>query len=239
MTTLPLNDMEERADPWWRRLTRRRGTVEWDAAIRGTGLVGLLAIPLILWVPRAVDLALFVLATVWCHGPLSPFLPATFEPILILFGRLYPPALVALIGTVANVCVEYFNYHMYRGVLRLQALERLRASVEAGRLMRWFAASPFFAIWFGTVTPIPDWLGRVVAGVAEYPPGRYLLAHALGRFPRFLLFAAVGHWLAIPVDLTIAITLATIAMTVMVAVVRWRRTVRRSRMPAPASSPAL
>ena len=102
------------------------------------------------------------------------------------------------------------NYHLYRGVLRIEALGRFRRRLEAGRLMAMFERRPFFAIWFGTVSPIPDWMGRILAAVADYPVGRDLLAHGLGRFPRFWFFAAVGMHLQIPVHVLVAVTLASI-----------------------------
>jgi membrane protein YqaA with SNARE-associated domain len=204
-----------------RGLVARRGSLEWDAAIRGTGLLALAAIPALLWLPRAGDLAVFMLATIWCHGPLSPLLPATFEPILMHFGRLYHPMVIALLGTVGNMYIEYFNYRLYGGVLRLEALERMNGAVGRGRLMRWFEWSPFFAVWFGTVTPIPDWLGRIVASVAEYPQGRYLLAFGLGRFPRFLLFASLGAWLTLSTPIVVVATVGTLAVAAAVALFKW------------------
>jgi membrane protein YqaA with SNARE-associated domain len=219
-----------------RGLVCRRGSLEWDAAVRGTAVMALAAIPALLWLPRAGELTVFMLATIWCHGPLSPLLPATFEPILMHFGRLYHPMVIALLGTIGNVYIEYFNYRLYGGVLRLEALERMNGAVERGRLMRWFERSPFLAVWFGTVTPIPDWLGRIVASVANYPQGRYLLAFSLGRFPRFLLFASLGAWLSLSTRMIVMAMVTTIAVAGIVALIKWRqmrlggsREVRRTR----------
>jgi len=198
-----------------------RGSLEWDAAIRGTAVMALVAIPALLWLPRAGELTVFMLATIWCHGPLSPLLPATFEPVLMFFGRLYHPMVIAVLGTVGNVYIEYFNYRLYGGVLRLDALQRMNGAVGRGRLMRWFEWSPFFAVWFGTVTPIPDWLGRIVASVAEYPQGRYLLAFALGRFPRFLLFASLGAWLSLNSRVVLLFGGGSIVLAGAVALVKW------------------
>ena len=52
--------------------------------------------------------------TLWVHGPVSPFLPAAYEPVLMHYGTLYPPLVVAGIGTVANLVVEALNYVLYR-----------------------------------------------------------------------------------------------------------------------------
>jgi membrane protein YqaA with SNARE-associated domain len=199
--------------------------------MRASAVLALLGIGAILWMPGSCDLVVFMLATIWCHSPLSPFLPAAFEPVLLIFGRLYSPLLISLMATAGNLYVEYFNYRLYGGMMRLEALERMNGAVGRGRLMRWFEWSPFFAIWFGTVTPIPDWLGRIVASVADYPQGRYLLAFGLGRFPRFLLFASLGAWLSLSSGVIVVVTAGTIAVAATVAVLKWLQ-IRRARSAA-------
>src|SRR5262249_669165 len=53
-------------------------------------------------------------------SPLSPPPPA--GRLLFLWGPPPPPLLVATIGTAANLYIEVVNYHLYRGVLRMEAL---------------------------------------------------------------------------------------------------------------------
>jgi hypothetical protein len=60
----------------------RFGNRTWDGILRGTAAITLGSIGIILWLPGATTLVVFVLLTLGCHGPLSPFLPATYEPIL-------------------------------------------------------------------------------------------------------------------------------------------------------------
>ena len=72
-------------------LTRRYGGPQWDAVVRGSGAVALAAIPLVVAYPSAAALVGFVLVTIWVHGPISPLIPAAYEPVLLLVGRLYPP----------------------------------------------------------------------------------------------------------------------------------------------------
>ena len=75
-------------------LTRRYGTPVWDFVLRASGVLALIAILLTRIVPAAGGLISFVVVTIWVNGPLAPFLPATYEPILMAFGQIYPPLLV-------------------------------------------------------------------------------------------------------------------------------------------------
>ncbi|MEO6056674.1 MAG: hypothetical protein ABIQ49_07535, partial [Gemmatimonadales bacterium] len=97
-------------------LHRRFGSRTWDGILRGTAAIALGSIGIILWLPGATTLVVFVLLTLGCHGPLSPFLPATYEPILLLYGQLYPPLLIALLGALTSAAAEYLNYHLYRAL---------------------------------------------------------------------------------------------------------------------------
>jgi uncharacterized membrane protein YdjX (TVP38/TMEM64 family) len=143
-----------------------------------------------------IRLGVFVLLTLACHGPLSPFLPATFEPILLLYGQLYPPLLVALIGALVSVAAEYPDYYLYRALLRSDTADRLMQGAAPRAVAAVFARRPFLAIWVCAWSPLPDWAARVLAAHARYPVRRYLLAFLAGRIPKFWLLAAVGrYWL--------------------------------------------
>lgn len=178
-----------------RALLTRRGTPAWDGLIRLSGGIGLIAIPLVLLVPKAGALAAFALASVWVHGPASPFLPATYEPILILFGRLYPPVLLALIGTAANLVAEYLNYQLFKDLMARRALDRVTNDPRLLRLVTLFNRRPFLTTWFISWSPIPDWTIRILAPLSRYPVRPWLAAMGLGRFPRFWLLASLGTWI--------------------------------------------
>lgn len=214
--------------------TRRFGTPAWDAVIRGSGVLGLLAIPLVLLVPGTSGMVVFTLIAIWMNGPSAVVVPAGFEPILLVFGDLYPPLLVAVVGTLAATYIEFFNYYMFRGVLGLSALRRFREH----RITRWavdlFRRQPFLAVWLMAWTPVPFTLARILSAVASYPVERHLLAVTLGRFPRFWLFAVLGDRLDIP-SLIIWGFLALMLLLGLSAVVwRWRE--RRSAARAAAGT---
>lgn len=175
---------------------RRLGSATWGGVLRGTGAIALAAAALVLWVPVGTTLVAFVLLTLVCHGPLSPFLPATFEPILLLYGQLYPPLLIALVAAVASAAAEYLNYHLYRGLLRCDSFDRVMRSRTARLVGNVFARQPFLAIWICAWSPLPDWAARILASHARYSVPRYLLAFVVGRIPKFWLLATVGlYWM--------------------------------------------
>jgi uncharacterized membrane protein YdjX (TVP38/TMEM64 family) len=142
------------------------------------------------------SLGVFVLLTWICHGPLSPFLPATFEPILLRYGQLYPPLLIALTGAVASAAAEYVNYYLYRTLLGFRSCDRVMRSGTARMVAGMFARRPFLAIWLCAWSPLPDWAARILAAHARYSVPRYLLAFVAGRIPKFWLLASLGfYWM--------------------------------------------
>lgn len=102
----------------------------WDGVLRSTGVIALLAIPPALFLPASITgLIGFVIVTILVNGPLGIFLPATYEPILMLFGRLYAPLLIAMLGISGTLYVEFLNYHLFAKVLYLDSL---RGVVKGG-----------------------------------------------------------------------------------------------------------
>lgn len=214
--------------------TRRYGDPAWDAVIRGSGVLGLLAIPLVLLAPGTAGMVVFALIAIWMNGPSAVVVPAGFEPMLLVFGELYPPLLVAIIGTLAATYIEFFNYYMFRGVLGLSALRPLREH----RVTRWavdlFARQPFFAVWLMAWTPIPFTVARILSAIARYPVERHLLAVTLGRFPRFWLFAVLGDALDIPKLVVWGFLALMLLLGVSLVLWRWSH---RPTPPSPAPPP--
>lgn len=173
-------------------LTRPYGDRHWDGIVRGTGIMAAVGIPLVLMAPTTAPLLVFVLATLWTHGPLAVFMPAAYEPILAHFGGLYPPVAVAALGTLADLLVEYVDYHVFRVLCTGAHTRRTLDHRVVQQAIRWFNRAPFLTTFVFALTPLPDWAIRLVAPAAGYPVPRYLLAMGLGRFPNFLLFAAAG-----------------------------------------------
>lgn len=208
-------------------LTRRFGNPQWDAVLRGTGVIGLLAIyPVIRW-PDIAGLVAFLCITIFVNGPLAPLLPATYEPVLMIAGRVYPPLLVGLIGIAGTLYIEYINYYLYRAVLFHPKLDAARGNRVVRRTVALFEQSPFLAVWLCSWSPLPYWAVRFLAPLAGYPVRPYLLATFLGRMPRLWFFAALGHVVPVATQWLVMVTTMMIVIGVGVAVHRHRLARRR------------
>jgi uncharacterized membrane protein YdjX (TVP38/TMEM64 family) len=157
-------------------------------------------------------------------------LPAAFEPILMVTGRLYPPLLVTLLAVAGNLYMDYVNYHVYGAVLQHPRLERARKSWMVQKTLGLFGRSPFFAVWLCAWSPIPYWIVSVLAPLSRYSMHRYLFATFLGRAPRVWFFATLG--LVIPVSTQVLATCAIAAVVtgVVVALHKGPRTLLRSSL---------
>ena len=195
---------------WLGALRRRRGDLVWDGVVRGSGIVAVLGIiTTVLAGPQVGGLVGFSVVTVWVNGPLGIFMPATYEPILMIFGRLYPPVVIGLTGIVSVVYVEFLSYHLHAKILHSRKLDVLREHPVVQRLIPLFRRVPFFTVWLCSWSPLPYWSVRILAPLAGYSVCRYLLATFLGRFPRFWFFAALGG-LPIPSSVFVPIMILAI-----------------------------
>ncbi len=191
-------------------LLTRRGTPEWDAVLRVTGAVALLAIyPTTRW-PGVAGLVGFFCLTLFVSGPISMVLPAAFEPMLMVAGRVYHPLLVTLIGVAGNLYMDYVNYHLYGAVMRHPRLERARNSKVVHYTLSLFRKSPFFAVWLCAWSPIPYWIVTILAPLSRYSRPKFLFATFLGRAPRVWFFATLG--LVVPVSTQVLVTFAVAAV---------------------------
>lgn len=162
--------------------------------MRGSGVAGLVAILTTVFAgPLAAGLVGFVVITVWVNGPLGIFMPATFEPILMLMGRVYPPVVVGATAIIGLIYVEFLNYHLYAKLLKAKSMGPIRDHVLVRRIvLPLFRRAPFATVWLCSWSPLPYWSVRILAPLARYSMARYLLATFLGRFPRFWFFASLG-----------------------------------------------
>jgi uncharacterized membrane protein YdjX (TVP38/TMEM64 family) len=208
--------------------THHFGDREWDAALRATGVVGIIAIPLILLVPGIEALVLLVLAVLWLRSPVAAFSMIGLEPLLMLYGRLYPVWLVVLVATAASVVVEIISLHVMRGVMALRLLERVRGHVRGSKLMALFQRRPGVAIAVAALSPVPDWVTRSIGAVARYPIGRYVLADTIGRLPKIWIPVALGSVLIIPSKVLLAVSVGSVALGAVAGAVHYAVIARRT-----------
>ena len=214
-------------------LKQRHGDAVWDGIVRGTGATALLAIPVVFLHPGSGPLVAFVLVTIWVNGPIAPFLPAAYEPILMMYGRLYPPLLIGFLGILGTMYVEYLNYRLYSRMVHANALTGLRESRVVRRLGSLFERAPFLTVWLCSWSPLPYWSVRFLSPLTHFPVSRHLLATFLGRFPRLWFFAALGVWWQVDLRWLAGVAVGSTA----VAVTVWGMRRKRDCLVAPGLAP--
>lgn len=206
-----------------RWLLKRRGDRRWDLFVRVTGILAALAIPVVLAFPRLVPLIWLLLLAIPANSPLSPVIPAAFEPLIMEVVKFYPALWVSLVAVAIYLYTEYLNWHVYAWVLSWERFARLRDR----RWVRWglerFATAPFQTVVIFAFTPLPFWVARAVAILRGYPLRKFLLATALGRFPRYLVYAWLGELLHVPALWLGAVIFGTTAIAVGWRLARGRR----------------
>ncbi|MCH8205400.1 MAG: VTT domain-containing protein [Chloroflexi bacterium] len=157
-----------------------------------------------------------------------PWLP--LRPMILLFGTLFAPWLIAILGGVATAWVEYFNYRMLGRVL---TVDRIRAATEKRPYQfaeRWFKKFPFWIIVFTGFTPVPYAPFRVFAVSSKYPIDRYIVAVLVGRTPRYFLWALLGAAIDLPLWGIAVVFVPFLAIPAFAAVRTWRSRVRARRV---------
>lgn len=182
----------------WHAVTRPRGDYRWDLFLRATALASAVLIPIALLFPQAAPLVWLAVVGVPANGPLSPILPTLFDPLIIEAGKHAPTLAVTMVALGVYMYTEFVNWHIYAWVLTWKRME----TVSQSRVARWgverFGRAPGTTVVFFAVTPLPFWVVRSLAILRGYPIGRFMTATAIGRFPRFFMYAWLGSALSVP-----------------------------------------
>jgi len=195
--------------------TKRRGDIRWDYLIRGTGVIALLGIPAVLLFPRSVPLVWLGIVSLPASGPLGPIMPAALEPVVMEAAKYEHAIWVTLVALATYVYMEHLNWHIYAWVLDRRALAAVRDNRWVKSGVRRFGRAPFWTVVFFAATPLPCWAIRVVAILHRYRLKPYLLATAVGRFPRIFLYAWLGSFLRIPTLALVAVIVGSTGVVVL------------------------
>jgi len=150
--------------------------------------------------------------TVLCNT-LIPIAP--HEPVILLYGKLYSPCLVAICAGIAILVIELINYHVLVPLLDLKRIRAFREKPLYQSAEHYFSKLPFSSLLFACFAPIPFIPFRVLAVTTRYSVRKFALSVFLGRTPRFYLLALTGKALNIPawVYVTILIIAFSIVLT--------------------------
>lgn len=173
-------------------------------ALGGFGIAGL---TVALAAPGFAGLVLFALYSI----PSNSMIPVPHEPGLLYFAKLYHPVWIATAGTLGASIVCIADYAVVGAALRHPRMK----SASESRLFRWatcwMSRWPFAIITLFALIPLPVYVVRVLAPASGYPLPRYMAAQALGRFPRFLALAWIGHAIQLPTWLLAAMFVVLLA----------------------------
>jgi membrane protein YqaA with SNARE-associated domain len=121
------------------------------------------------------------------------FLPLPTAWIVLWAAREVGPVPVALVATVGTCIANLHDYFIVTGLCRLGRVQQVRQARSYQRAVGWFHRAPFLALAAAQFVPLSVDAVRLLAISAGYPRRAYVLATFAGRFPRYLLFAVVGH----------------------------------------------
>ena len=138
--------------------------------------------------------------------PLTPH-----EPILLLYGQLYSPLLVAICATIAVSLIEYINYQILVPILDLKKAKSFREKRYFQRAEHYFNKIPFTSLIVSCITPIPFFPFRILAVTTGYSIKRYVFSIFVGRIPRYYVLALTGKMLNLPTWVYIAVIIAFLA----------------------------
>ncbi len=189
----------------WHFLTRPRGDRRWDLFLRWTGIAALVGYPVLYLFPNSAPLVWLALVGIPANGPLSPILPTAFDPLIMEIGKYAPAIQTTLVAVGIYMYTEFINWHIYAWVLNWDRM----AAFRGNRVVRWgtarFAVAPMTTVIFFAVTPLPFWVVRSLAILREYSISRFMIATAIGRFPRFFIYAWLGATLSVPTYIIVAV----------------------------------
>lgn len=128
---------------------------------------------------------------------LISFLPN--EPALLYVAKLYPPPLVASVGTIACAATAVLDYWLIgwfvsRGLIRSK-LDESRVFQIARKIFR---KAPFLLIVGSALFPVPFYPVKILAIASRYSLALFIAAVVLGRWPRFYLLAVGGRQVQAP-----------------------------------------
>lgn len=127
------------------------------------------------------------------------------EPVILYFGKFYPPLKVALVAGAGTLLAEALNYSIFHYISFTTRIQKVRHTKFVKKIIDLFNRAPFPALLVAAFTPVPFYPFRFLVVLAHYPLPKYLLAIGLSRTPRFFLIALIGYAFKIPDYLLLAL----------------------------------
>ncbi len=128
---------------------------------------------------------------------LISFMP--HEPYLLYAAKLYPPPLVAAVGTAACIVAIVIDYWLIGWVVRHHLVApKLDSSKSFKTAERWFKKAPFLLVAVTAFLPVPFYPTKILSIASRHSLAWFIPALVIGRFPRFWLLALGGQKVQAP-----------------------------------------
>jgi membrane protein YqaA with SNARE-associated domain len=115
-----------------------------------------------------------------------------------MYGKTVNLWLLASAATMGTLAAAFLDYKFFATLLNLSYSKKYKSNSAYKKAHYWFYKAPFISLLVAGFTPIPFYIFKFMALSSRYPLRKYMLAVALGRFPRYCLLAFLGFTLQIP-----------------------------------------
>jgi len=150
---------------------------------------------ILLSLPKYKSLSWFCLYSAISNTCVSVF---PHEPSILLYGGIFHPLFVAILGAFSVCWIEFYNYRILSFVTSIRKVRTFTSKCAYQKAETWFNKVPFFSIVFACFTPIPYAPFRLLAVTSNYPMNRLLIAVFIGRLPKYYLLALIGEVINLP-----------------------------------------
>ena len=145
------------------------------------------------------------------------------EPLVVYYGRLYDPSLIAAIVMIGTIIAGILDYYVFAPIMEHRVTKFIRNTAEYKKAQKWFNYQPFLAIVIGGFSPLPFFIFKLLAFAAKYSVIKYLIALFVGRFPRYYLLAYAGSFFEIPPEIILIIFIVMISFYAISMWIRFRK----------------
>jgi len=125
------------------------------------------------------------LACTFCPLPTTPVIVLAASPAALGID----PLLLSLVCTAGTCIANMHDYYLVTFFYRYRAVRKIRRTRLYEKAAAWFERAPFATLTAASFLPIPIDFVRLLAISQGYPRHKFVLASAVGRWPRYFLLA--------------------------------------------------
>ncbi len=182
---------------------------------------------LLLWASNtnqgsAVNLLFFIIYVSFA----CTFCPLPIFWLFLWIAREHNPFVIALLGSIATCIANLHDYYILNSLLRWEKFGRAKDSRWYKKGAAWFSKYPFMTLVVANILPLPVDFVRLLAISTGYSRLPFTVANFLGRYPRYLILAALGYELNLSNRTIVIVLIATILIAAVKAypklIKKWR-----------------